>query len=187
MAFQSAFWKEFFHLHGTKLCMSTAHHPQSDGQTERLKRCVETYLRCMIHQHPKKWNFWLPLAEWWYNTSYHTTIHSSRFKALYGYDPPQLSLGPYLQDAQTSTQTLIQDRQQMVQLMREDMLQAQSRMKLYVDKKRTERESFRWEIWSFSKYNLLRGKNTLLSRPTKLSMKYFGPLKVMERIGPVAN
>ncbi|WVZ94909.1 hypothetical protein U9M48_040738 [Paspalum notatum var. saurae] len=66
--FLSTFWKELFHLLGTKLLSSTAYHPQTDGQSEQ------------------DWKNWLPIAELWYS-SHHSSLGCSPFKALYGYDP----------------------------------------------------------------------------------------------------
>jgi hypothetical protein len=71
--FTSLFWKELFKLHGTKLKFSSAYHPQTDGQTEIVSKCVEQYLWCFSGDKPKEWSCWLPLAKWWYNTNIHAS------------------------------------------------------------------------------------------------------------------
>jgi hypothetical protein len=80
--FTSRFWKEFFSLMGDELRMSRAYHPQTDGQSERVNRCLEIYLRCFTHACPSKWSQYLSLAEYWYNTSHHSAINMSPFVAL---------------------------------------------------------------------------------------------------------
>jgi hypothetical protein len=59
----SNLWQELFRLSDMYLTMSSLYHPQTDGQTERLNQCLETYLRCDVHASPTKWFSWLPLAE----------------------------------------------------------------------------------------------------------------------------
>lgn len=86
----SVFWTHLFKLLGTKLNLSTAYHPQIDGQSERVN-CVEMYRHSVVHTQPHKWNTWLSLAKFWYNTSHHTSLGCSPFKVLYGYDPPFLA------------------------------------------------------------------------------------------------
>lgn len=56
--FTSFFWKELFDKLQIRLNMSTAYHPQTDGQTERVNQCIEGYLRCMVSQQQRKWNKW---------------------------------------------------------------------------------------------------------------------------------
>jgi transposase InsO family protein len=92
--FTSAFWKSLFSLIGTSLRMSTAYHPQTDGQTERVNQCLETFLRCFAHACPSKWVHWVPLAEFWYNSSYHSSLGHSPFEVLYGFPPRHFGLVP---------------------------------------------------------------------------------------------
>ena len=61
--FTSLFWSELFKLQGTVLAMSTTYHPQTDGQTEIVNKCLEQYLRAFIGDRPHQWASWLPLAE----------------------------------------------------------------------------------------------------------------------------
>jgi len=76
------------------LHLSSAYHPQSDGQIEVVNRCLEAYLRCMTGKKPKEWVLWLPLTEWWYNSNWHTSIGVTPCEVVYG-QPPALHI-PYL-------------------------------------------------------------------------------------------
>lgn len=88
--FTSNFWQQLFHLTDNKLCMPSSYHPQSDGQTERLNQCLETYLRCFVHSCPTQWAKWLSVAEYWYNTSEHSAVGRTPFQVVYGYTPRHL-------------------------------------------------------------------------------------------------
>ncbi|WVZ94363.1 hypothetical protein U9M48_040262 [Paspalum notatum var. saurae] len=86
--FTSTFWTALFKLLGIKLHMSSAFHPQSDGQTEAVNKAM--YLRCLTGDRPRQWLRWLPWAEFVYNTSYHTALKDTPFRIVYGREPPAI-------------------------------------------------------------------------------------------------
>ncbi|GJU72350.1 retrotransposon protein, putative, ty3-gypsy subclass [Tanacetum coccineum] len=82
--FTSYFWKSLNEALGTQLDMSTAYHPQTDGQSERTIQTLEDMLRACVMDFGKGWDRHLPLVEFSYNNSYHTSIKAAPFEALYG-------------------------------------------------------------------------------------------------------
>jgi hypothetical protein len=60
--FTSNFWQELFRLQGTQFHLSTSYHPQTNGQTEVVNKCLETYLRCFSFERKNQWAQWLLLA-----------------------------------------------------------------------------------------------------------------------------
>ena len=123
--FTSQFWQTLFKLAGVDLRLSTSYHPQTDGQTERLNQCLETYLRCFVHACPTKWLQWLPLAEFWYNSSLHSALGRSPFQVLYGRAPRSFGLSA------ESTETVgpvlsewLSERELMQNLVRQHLLRA---------------------------------------------------------------
>ncbi|KAF1319813.1 Pol protein, partial [Globisporangium splendens] len=77
--FTAAFWRELFRLLGTDLALSTADHPETDGQTERVNRVVEDILRSITVDHPRDWSRWLPYAEFAINSSEHASTAVTPF------------------------------------------------------------------------------------------------------------
>lgn len=90
--FTSKVWQELFKLCHTELRLSSAYHPQTDGQTERVNQCLEGYLRCALHSCPCNWSKWLALAEYWYNTSFHSVVGRAPFEVIYGHLPREFGV-----------------------------------------------------------------------------------------------
>ncbi|GKC73938.1 putative reverse transcriptase domain-containing protein [Tanacetum coccineum] len=82
--FTLRFWQTLQKALGTRLDMSTAYHPQTDGQSKRTIQTLEDMLRACVIDFGGSWDTHLPLAEFSYNNSYHSSIRCAPFEALYG-------------------------------------------------------------------------------------------------------
>ncbi|KAK8934297.1 hypothetical protein KSP39_PZI014692 [Platanthera zijinensis] len=183
--FISNFWRVLFRLQGTTLRMSTAHHPQTDGQTEVLNRGVETYLRCFVMDEPRTWTRWLHWAEYCYNTSFHTASKLTPFEVVYGRPPPTLSSYEPSSTALPAVERTLQDRDRTLALLRDNLRVAQDRMKAQADKHRTERE-FAVGDEVFLKLQPYRQLSVSRRLNQKLASRYYGPFRILRRVGPVA-
>lgn len=148
--FTSRFWQELFRLSGTTLKMSSSYHPQMDGQTERVNECLETFLRSFVHTCPSKWSLWLSLAEYWYNTSPHSSLGRSPFEVLYGRSPRHLGISVSDAATQLDLQSWLQHRELMIKVIKQHLCRAQQRIKAQADKVRLERE-FKVGDWVYLK------------------------------------
>ena len=82
--FTSRFWKALHEALGTKLAFSTAYHPRTGGQTERVNQILEDMLRACVLSYGSKWEDCLPFAKFSYNNSYQSSLQMAPFEALYG-------------------------------------------------------------------------------------------------------
>lgn len=150
-----------------------------------VNRTIEHYLRCFAGHKPSSWVSCLPWAEWWYNTTYHASIKTSPFEALYGYPPPAIQ--HYLPGSSLvqAVDTSLQNRDNLLTQLRHNLLEAQNRMKTYTDRNRTDRE-FSVGDWVFLRLQPYRQSTIASSRNQKLAPKFYGPFAISERIGKVA-
>lgn len=182
--FTSHFWRALHKALGTKLSLSSAYHPQTDGQTERTIQSLEDLLRACVLDSQDSWDELLPLVEFTYNNSYHASIGMAPYEALYGrrcrtplcwfQNGEHLLVGPELVQQTTDKIKLIQDR----------MRTAQSRQKSYADVRRRELE-FEAGDHVFLRVTPTTGVGRAI-KSRKLTPKFIGPYQIIERVGTVA-
>jgi hypothetical protein len=182
--FTRKLWQDLFKSMKVSLQYSIAYHPQRDGQTERVNQCLENYLRCRIFLEPKKWSSWLPLAEWWYNTTFHASLKCTPFEALYGYPPPIL-FEVLVPGPESPIVDFLRQRQLMINKLKDNLAKAQAQMKKYADSKRLEREFIVRDI-VYLKLQSFRHTTINLHQNLKLATKFYGPFKIIEKIGSTA-
>lgn len=177
--FVSRFWQELFRLSGTQLRMSSAYHPQSDGQTEVLNRVIEQCLRSFVHRRPSSWGKFLLWVEWSHNTSWNAATGSTPYEVTFGRKPfnfPEYITGSSNVDA---VEEMLTNREETFLSIRKKLLKAQAQMKHYADAKRRNVEYHPGD-WVMLKLRPHRQSSTKHSQATsgKLSKRYYGPFQI---------
>nr|GEW09653.1 putative reverse transcriptase domain-containing protein [Tanacetum cinerariifolium] len=134
--FASRFWRSLQESLGTNLDMSTAYHPQTDGQSERTIQTLEDMLHAYVIDFGNGWDKHLPLAEFSYNNSYHASIKAAPFEALYGRKCRSPVCWSEVGDAQLTGPELIRETTEMIVQIKNRLLSAPSRQKSYADVRR---------------------------------------------------
>lgn len=126
-------WRDLFRLAGVKLRMSSAFHPQTDGQSEAVNKGITMYLRCTTGDRPRDWVDWLPWAEFCYNSSFHSALRTTPFQVVYGRPPP--SLLPYERGtaATEDLDAMLVRRDEYLAEVRDRLLQAQQYSRKHYD------------------------------------------------------
>jgi len=172
--FTSVLWKETTGKLGIKRRLSTAFHPQTDGQTQRTNAILEQYLRAYINYQQDNWCSYLPLAEFTYNNGYQETIKNTPFFANYRINPEYEMIGHLIQGKQTKPEEM----SQLHESLRNEMVAAQLRQKEYYDlhRKRDLEQHSGDMVW-------LLPRNMKTTRPSKkLDYKKIGPFKMLAKI-----
>jgi hypothetical protein len=179
--FASKFWHPLFELLGVDIRLSSAFHPETDGQTERTNQTLEQYLRRIVNYQQDDWLDLLSQAEFAYNNTTHASTGISPFFANYDFHPrfsleiPRDSVNPSVEERATRLGQVQQN------LMAELKL-TQEWQKKQADRRRKDHPNFKVgdKVW------LLR-KNIATTRPcAKLDYKRLGPFKIAKLVGLVA-
>jgi len=134
--FVARFWEQLHAALGTQLIRSSAYHPQTDGQTERINQILEDMLRACALTYNQKWDDCLPLAEFAYNNSYQESIKMAPFEALYGRRCRTPLNWSEAGERNFFGPDIVNEAEEQVQLIQKNLKVAQSRQKSYADKKR---------------------------------------------------
>ena len=122
--FTEHFWKSFQKAMGTRLTMSTAFHPQTDGESERTIQVLEDMLRANVLDHKGSWEEHLPLVEFAYNNSYQESIQMAPYEALYGRTCRSPLCWTEVGESSITGPNLIKDTSEKVSLIRQRLLTA---------------------------------------------------------------
>ncbi|KAD7116638.1 hypothetical protein E3N88_03906 [Mikania micrantha] len=169
---------------GTRLDMSTAYHPQTDGQSERTIQTLEDMLRACVVDFGNSWETHLPLVEFSYNNSYHTSIKAAPFEALYGRKCRSPIWWAEVGDSQLTGPELVQETTEKIVQIRNSMAAARDRQKSYADKRRKPLE---FQVGDKVLLKVSPWKGVIrFGKRGKLNPRYIGPFEILKRIGPVA-
>lgn len=178
--FASKFMTELNRLLGITTALSTAYHPQTDGQTERVNQDIEQYLRLFVNYRQDDWVDWLSLAEFTFNNRLHSSTNHSPFwlntrrHPISSFSPPSQSIVEGANDFAKRMAEVCSEAEKALQEAADDM-------KRFYDTRHQEGPKFKvGDLVFLSNVNL---RSTCPSR--KLDDKHFGPFKITKQISPV--
>ncbi|GKA97422.1 putative nucleotidyltransferase, ribonuclease H, partial [Tanacetum coccineum] len=134
--FTLRFWQSMQKALGTRLDMSTAYRPQTDHQSERTIQTLEDMLRACVLDSRGSWDVHLPLVEFSYNNSYHSSVRCASFEALYGRKCCFLIMWAEVGEGQLIGPKLVQETTEKISQIKDRLNVARDHQKSYVDKRR---------------------------------------------------
>ncbi|KAJ1604038.1 hypothetical protein NDA14_005650 [Ustilago hordei] len=177
--FISGAWKAFAEQMGVKHSLSTAYHPQTDGQTERVNQVIEQYLRMYCNYEQNDWANLLDTAAFVYNNTVHNSIGVSPFFACYGWNPkahPDIPQRLGVNDP--GRFEYLMDGKEHCKYLQEQIREAQRRS---VDQYNRKHKDIEFKVGDMVYINR---RNWKTQRPTpKLDTRFAGPYPVQERVG----
>jgi len=176
--FTSKFWQGFQSAMGTELRLSAVFHPQTDGQSERTIQTLEDMLRACALQYAGNWDHNLPLAEFAYDNSYHSSIDIAPYEALYERRCKTPICWEEVGERKLSKVELIDHTKEIVKKIREKLKAAQDRQKSYAD---TWRRPLEFDVGDhvFLTVSPLKG-SLRFGEKGKLAPRYIGPFEILQ-------
>ncbi|GJT58163.1 putative reverse transcriptase domain-containing protein [Tanacetum coccineum] len=182
--FASRLWKSLQKSLGTNLDMIIAYHPQTDGQSERTIQKLEDMLRACMIDFGSSWDRHLPLVEFSFNNSYHTSIKAAPYEALYVQKCRLPVCWSEVGDSQLTSPELIREMTKKIVQIKNCLLTARSRQKSYTDRRIKPLE---FEVGDMVLLKVSPWKGVVrFGKRKKLSPCYIGPFRILARVGPVA-
>nr|GEV30326.1 putative reverse transcriptase domain-containing protein [Tanacetum cinerariifolium] len=178
--FTSRFWRSLQEALGTRLDMSTAYHPKTDGQSEITIQTLEDMLRACVIDFESSLDRHFPLVEFSYNNNYHASIKVAPLKALYGRKCTSPVCWSEVGDSQLTGSKLIQETNEKIVQIENCLLTVRSRQKSYTDVRHRPLE---FNVGDKVMLKVLPWKGMIHFRKhRKLSPRFIGPFKILERI-----
>lgn len=178
--FTSKYWGTLCYYLAIRRCLSTAFHPQTDGQTERTNQTLECYLRCYINYHQNDWAMLLPGAEYACNNAVNATTGKVPFHVVYRFEPTmRINIEAATQEGESQlARARMQALEEGIEEMSASWKRAQEQMVKHYNKKHAERTFQEGELV------LLSSRHIRIRRASrKLADRYIGPFEVLKKIG----
>ncbi|GJW60777.1 reverse transcriptase domain-containing protein [Tanacetum coccineum] len=181
--FTSRFWQSLQKALGTRLDLSTAYHPETDGQSKRTIQTLEDMLRACAIDFGDNWDTHLPLVEFSYNNSYHTSVKCAPFEALYGRKCRTPIAWAEARESKLFGPKTIQETTDKIVQIKERLKAARDRQKSYADNRQKPLE---FSVGNKVLLKVSPRKGVVhFGKRSKLSPRYMGPFEIVERVGPV--
>jgi hypothetical protein len=177
--FVAEFTRELYRLLGIKVAASTAYHPQTDGQTERLNQELEQYIRLFVNQRQDNWDELLPMAEFAYNNHIHSATQHTPFLLDTGRHP-RMGFEPKEEPSRKETANEFVDRMKStLEEAKSALRKSKDDMARYYNQRRTPAPTFKPGDKVF-----LDSEDIPVQRPSrKLAHKFLGPYPVVKAVG----